>query len=244
MKIELIGQIWGSLKVVEDLGVLNKNRKVKCVCDCGNSCEVYLNNLKKGNTRSCGCLSKTLRKLKWEDIYEKRGFKKKSQSCPEYLAWRNMLSRCYNKKDISFKSYGARGIEVCEEWCSDFEKFLSDVGVKPAPNYSLDRYNVNKNYTRENVFWREPYWQARNKGKRVDTTSRFKGVSLGSGKWRARIKDSNGLQKHLGMFSDEKEAAQAVDAFLLNEFGQNCPWTNERLGLFLKVIGGKENASK
>ena len=32
--------------------------KYKCLCDCGNIVEVYAGNLKKGNTKSCGCLNK------------------------------------------------------------------------------------------------------------------------------------------------------------------------------------------
>ena len=27
-----------------------------------------------------------------------------------------MMRRCYNPQSIAFKSYGAKGIKVCEEW--------------------------------------------------------------------------------------------------------------------------------
>lgn len=34
---------------------------------------------------------------------------------PWYNSWRGMMSRCYRKKDASYKSYGGRGVKVCEE---------------------------------------------------------------------------------------------------------------------------------
>lgn len=46
-----------------------------------------------------------------EGIYQARA---KVDRC--YHLWKSMLCRCYNKKDNSYKFYGAKGITVCEEW--------------------------------------------------------------------------------------------------------------------------------
>lgn len=235
MKPDLIGTSYGRLTIMEDLGVHNKNRKVLCNCECGNTCEVFVCNLKKGNTTSCGCLLKTLQKTKWEDIYKERGFTAKNQATPEYLAWRNMNSRCYNEKDISYKNYGGKGVVVCEEWRDSFEQFLQDVGHKPEPFYSLDRTDVNVGYIKGNVSWKDLSWQARNKGKQKGCNSKFKGVSFEAGKWRARIRNSEGVSISLGMYDNESLAAKAVDNFLVKEFGETCPWTNEKLKLFDSV---------
>jgi len=35
---------------------------------------------------------------------------------PWYNSYRCMKSRCYREKDPSYKYYGGRGIEVCDEW--------------------------------------------------------------------------------------------------------------------------------
>ena len=43
-----------------------------------------------------------------------------------YIIWRNMLGRCYDKKNISYKYYGEKGITVCKEWLC-FDTFLKDV---------------------------------------------------------------------------------------------------------------------
>lgn len=63
----------------------------------------------------------------------------------------NMINRCYNKKNISYKDYGGRGIFVCDEWMKDFNSFEKwalangwDKGL------DLDRRNNNKGYSPDN----------------------------------------------------------------------------------------------
>lgn len=57
-----IGTKFGHLTVIEDLGLRQQNsrnkkaRWSKCLCDCGTVIEVLNNNLKSGNTQSCGCI--------------------------------------------------------------------------------------------------------------------------------------------------------------------------------------------
>jgi hypothetical protein len=50
----MIGQVFSRLTILEKL----KDSKYLCQCSCGNTKEVSLSNLKKGNTKSCGCLKK------------------------------------------------------------------------------------------------------------------------------------------------------------------------------------------
>ncbi|WP_373804501.1 hypothetical protein [Jeotgalibaca porci] len=58
-KIDLIGERFGYLVVVEDTGK-RKGQGVlwKCICDCGNEVEVRSYQLRSGKTKSCGCLHK------------------------------------------------------------------------------------------------------------------------------------------------------------------------------------------
>ena len=64
---DLTGQRFGRLTVIEKLpGEYRTPQgipqvKYLCLCDCGNYTEVYGGNLRKGNTRSCGCLSEESR---------------------------------------------------------------------------------------------------------------------------------------------------------------------------------------
>ncbi len=53
----LKGQRFERLIVIES-APSNSNPKWKCLCDCGNYCDVFANDLKRSHTSSCGCLKK------------------------------------------------------------------------------------------------------------------------------------------------------------------------------------------
>lgn len=78
-----------------------------------------------------------------------------------YKAYRKMIERCYNAKDISFKNWGARGITVCARWRASFDYFFSDMGECPQ-GFSLERVNVEDSYYKENCRWIPRSQQARN----------------------------------------------------------------------------------
>lgn len=57
----LIGKKFGKLNVIEDAGFFThingrRSRLYKCLCDCGNYCEVQHQYLAFGDTTSCGCI--------------------------------------------------------------------------------------------------------------------------------------------------------------------------------------------
>jgi len=85
---------------------------------------------------------------------------------PLYETYRGMIKRCQNKNHHAFKNYGARGIYVCQKWLGKggFWNFVSDVGAKPSPRHTLDRFpDKNGNYCPENVRWATWKEQCRNK---------------------------------------------------------------------------------
>lgn len=81
---------------------------------------------------------------------------------PTHRCWTGMMTRCSNPRVPEFKNYGGRGITVCDRW-RDFANFLADMGVRPSPTHSLDRFpNNDGNYEPCNCRWATRVEQSRN----------------------------------------------------------------------------------
>ena len=83
-----------------------------------------------------------------------------------YRKWHDIKRRCSDSRQPSYKNYGGRGIEMCEEWKNDFAKFYEYVSSLPnfnKPEYTLDRINNDGNYEPGNVRWATRLQQSRNR---------------------------------------------------------------------------------
>lgn len=80
-----------------------------------------------------------------------KGKYKYHEDNPIVKKYRYMYKRCYDKNDINYRNYGARGIQICQEWLYDRDKFIEwaiQNGYKQG--LEIDRINVNANYEPNN----------------------------------------------------------------------------------------------
>lgn len=146
--VNITGQRFGRLVVLERSHSLG-SVSWKCQCDCGNVRVVDSQNLRRGASKSCGC------------SYQTHG-EAGSNRTVEYQCWNDMIQRCTNPNNGSWKDYGGRGITVCERWRTDYRNFRDDMGPRPE-GLTLDRENVNGNYEPSNCRWATDEIQANNK---------------------------------------------------------------------------------
>lgn len=135
-----------------------------CVCDCGNTKVVRGKCLTGGVTKSCGCYAKeavSARKTKHGDAGTRL-----------YAIWDSMRQRCYNNNNHAYHNYGGRGISVCDEW-DDYQAF-KDWALKSGYDINacrgactIDRVDVNRNYSPDNCRWVDMRAQSNNRRKTI-----------------------------------------------------------------------------
>lgn len=158
---EWLGKRYGHL-VIQKYN--QKDCKFECRCDCGNAVELKPTYLIDGLQTTCGLDCKY------------HGEKTRTHGLSKdriYRIWRGMKSRCYNPKNIAYKTYGGRGIDICDEWRDDvfaFREWALSHGY--SDDLSIDRIDNDRGYSPDNCRWATPEIQANNQHPRYTFTKR------------------------------------------------------------------------
>ena len=152
-KKDLTGQPFGRLVVIREYG-RDKHGKVLWLCrclgkngnDCGKEVVVTSGNLRRGHTKSCGCLSR-----------ERLSERNTKHGCAHetwYKVYCHMMVRCGHWEGASeyhLRNYRDRGITVCDLWQKsplDFGDWLFAHGWHKG--LQIDRIDNNLGYSPEN----------------------------------------------------------------------------------------------
>ena len=162
-KIDLGGKFFGEWVVIgQSLERGNRGQiKWDCACSCGSVKAVQAEALKKGQSKSCGCLKRS--------AASKRATTHGMSQTRIYRAHRHMIDRCNNKNVDMYSIYGGRGIKVCTEWMDFvvFADWAESNGYKK--HLTLDRKDNDKGYCPDNCRWVTITEQQRNKRNNVLT---------------------------------------------------------------------------
>jgi hypothetical protein len=112
----------------------------------------------------------------------KHGDSVRGQKTAEHSIWEGIRKRCTNPNYHAYPRYGGRGIRVCDRWLDPeigYANFLADMGRRPSPKHSIDRYPDNDgNYEPGNCRWATVDEQNTNKSSTVKITAFGKTLCL------------------------------------------------------------------
>lgn len=166
--VDLAGQRFGRLLVIARAASdLKGGSRWFCLCSCGIQRVIAAHNLKRGHTKSCGCLQKQAAELR--AVHSMHG-------TPTYRSWQAMKTRCNCR---SYKNYGGRGVTYDPVWES-FEQFYSDMGERPE-GMTLDRVDSSGHYSAENCRWAS--WKEQGRNRRNNVLLEYQGEVRNLSEW-------------------------------------------------------------
>ena len=138
-----VGKIYNILKAIRFFKIDGSRRlrvEVECIL-CGKKKIMYADALYRDVENSCMCKNR------------KHGM----SDTKIYSVYANIKDRCYNKNNQAYKSYGEKGIGVCDEWLDKDSGFINFLEWANKSGYeeglTIDRINPQGNYEPSNCRW-------------------------------------------------------------------------------------------
>jgi len=148
------------------------------LCKCNNcgkeNWELSARRIIHNNPISCGCLNNKSISI------TKHGMAKNGESDRFYRIWVKIKNRCYSKDKTHIK-YKENNIQVCDRWKNSFKNFKEDMYegyINACKKYeekfvSIDRIDVNGDYTPKNTRWANMVTQLYNRNYIKHKSSKF-----------------------------------------------------------------------
>jgi len=151
------------------------------VCECGTQKQIAGSAVKTGAIRSCGCLHMDRCRAGTNRLVH--GDARFGAVCRLHSIWRGIINRC-TPGNVMAKGYAARGISVCDEWrdYTAFRSWATSSGY--GESLTIDRIDVNGNYSPQNCRWVDRKAQARNR--RTSRILTVGGISMTVAEWAER----------------------------------------------------------
>jgi hypothetical protein len=151
-KLNIVGEKYGRLTVLEEVTLPGGRSSWKCKCDCGNTTVVKLDKLRGGKTKSCGCLNLELSSLRAEKMYSKN-----RKYTPLEASARRVWQKRYGEMEFEdFLEMSQQDCYYCGESLINIQncagsKSSEDMKKNGIFIYNgLDRVDNNKPHSKEN----------------------------------------------------------------------------------------------
>lgn len=158
---DMIGKRYNRIMVIgypDEVITKSDKYKVMCQCDCGKIWAVGAAEIKRDNTKSCGCLKR--------ENSAKRFMKHGKKHTRLYSIWQCMKGRCNYPSHEHYQNYGGRGIKICDSWNGDFMSFYDwAMSNGYSDDLSIDRKDNDKGYSPDNCRWATSKEQTANRRK-------------------------------------------------------------------------------